>query len=145
MLEKAIISGVVHTREETVYRVAGIGSRAAVRRARGGGRERRHDRPGQRGRDRLLRAERGQADAERTLDSLGVEWSPRDDLGKVSVVGAGMKSHPGVAAKTFATLHEQGVEPAVVTDFRRSRSRATCRRDDVERAVRALHEAFDLA
>src|SRR5204862_7676441 len=55
------------------------------------------------------------ADVERTLEALGGDWSARDDLGKVSVVGAGMKSHPGVAAKTFATLHANGVEPAVVT------------------------------
>src|SRR5205814_10304773 len=44
------------------------------------------------------------------LRSLRVEWSMRDDLGKVSLVGAGMKSHPGIAAKTFATLDEIGVE-----------------------------------
>ena len=49
------------------------------------------------------------------LDALGVEWSARDDLGKVSVIGAGMKSHPGVAAKAFATLAEHGIEPEVVT------------------------------
>ena len=82
-------------------------------------------------------------DVERTLDSLGAEWSSRDDLGKVSVVGAGMKSHPGVAAKTFDTLHEQGVEPAVVTT---SPIKIACHipADDVEKAVRALHEAFEL-
>ena len=84
------------------------------------------------------------ADIERTLGSLGADWSSRDDLGKVSVVGAGMKSHPGIAAKTFATLHEQGVEPAVVTT---SPIKIACHipTDDVEKAVRALHEAFDLA
>ncbi len=42
-------------------------------------------------------------------------WSARDDLGKVSIVGAGMKSHPGVAARTFATLEELGIEPEIVT------------------------------
>ena len=55
-----------------------------------------------------------------------------------------MKSHPGVAAKTFATLHEHGVEPAVVTT---SPIKIACHipTEDVEKAVRALHEAFDLA
>ena len=55
-----------------------------------------------------------------------------------------MKSHPGVAAKTFATLREQGVEPAVVTT---SPIKIACHvpTDDVEKAVRALHEAFELA
>ena len=52
----------------------------------------------------------------------------------MSVVGAGMKSHPGVAAKTFATLHEQGIVPAVVTT---SPIKIACHipTDDVEKAV----------
>ncbi len=61
----------------------------------------------------------------------------------MSVVGAGMKSHPGVAATTFATLEANGIEPVIVTT---SPIKITChvRRDDVERAVAALHEAFGL-
>jgi aspartate kinase len=84
------------------------------------------------------------ADAERTLDALAADWSARDDLGKVSVIGAGMKSHPGIAAKTFATLRDEGVELAVVTT---SPIKIACHVpvDDVEKAVRALHEAFELA
>jgi aspartate kinase len=144
MLEKAMISGVVHTREELVYRVAGIGANelfealalASVNV------------------DTIVQIDAGEIvfsapttdrlDVERTLDSLGAHWSCRDDLGKVSLVGAGMKSHPGVAAKTFATLHDQGVELAVVTT---SPIKIACHIpiDDVEKAVRALHEAFDLA
>ena len=52
--------------------------------------------------------------------------------------------HPGVAAKTFATLREHGVEPAVVTT---SAIKIACHvpTSDVEKAVRALHEAFELA
>ena len=57
MLEKALISGVTHTREETLYRVEGTTAVAAVRRARRGERERRHDRPDRAG-DRLLGAGR---------------------------------------------------------------------------------------
>jgi len=144
MLEKAIISGVVHTREELVYRATGIGAadlfdalaNASVNV------------------DTIVQVSAGEIffsapsedriDVERTLARLGAEWSLRDDLGKVSVVGAGMKSHPGVAAKTFATLREQGVEPAVVTT---SAIKIACHvpTDDVEKAVRALHEAFELA
>jgi aspartate kinase len=54
-----------------------------------------------------------------------------------------MKSHPGVAARVFATLEEQGIEPVVVST---SPIKIACHvpSDDVERAVRALHEAFDL-
>ena len=144
MLEKAMISGVVHTREELVYRVEGIGAdvlfdalaRASVN----------VDTIVQITADEIVFSApmEDRADAERTLDSLGGTWSARDDLGKVSVVGAGMKSHPGIAAKTFATLHEQGVEPAVVTT---SPIKIACHipTDDVEKAVRALHQAFDLA
>jgi aspartate kinase len=143
MLEKAIISGVVHTREELVYRVSGIGAadlfdalaRASVN----------VDTIVQVSADEILFSapSEDRVDAERTLARLGADWSLRDDLGKVSVVGAGMKSHPGVAAKTFATLREQGVEPAVVTT---SAIKIACHvpTGDVEKAVRALHEAFDL-
>jgi aspartate kinase len=79
----------------------------------------------------------------RVLEALDVHWTARDDLGKVSVVGAGMKSHPGIAAKTFATLRENGIEPAVVTT---SPIKIACHipSDDVERAVDALHAAFEL-
>ena len=93
---------------------------------------------------RCRRADGEERDVERTLDELGARWTARDDLGKVSVVGAGMKSHPGVAAKTFATLRDHGVEPIVVTT---SPIKIACHipTDDVEKAVRALHEAFDLA
>ncbi len=83
------------------------------------------------------------AAAARTLDTLGLEWSSRDDLGKVSLVGAGMKSHPGVAAKTFATLEAAGIESPIVST---SPIKIACHvpSADVDRAVRALHEAFDL-
>ena len=104
MLEKALISGVVHQREETVYRVDGAQAGAALRRARRGGRERRHDRADGR-RDRLLRPGRGpgRRRARRSTGSAS-PGPPATTSGKVSLVGAGMKSHPGVAAKTFATL-----------------------------------------
>jgi aspartate kinase len=144
MLEKAIISGVVHTREELVYHVTGVGAdtlfdalaRAAVNV------------------DTIVQVNANEiffsappedrADVEHALGSLDANWSSRADLGKVSVVGAGMKSHPGVAAKTFATLQQHGVEPAVVTT---SAIKIACHvpTGDVEKAVRALHEAFDLA
>src|SRR4029077_6478440 len=79
--------------------------------------------------------------AERALDALGGPWSARDDLGKVSLIGAGMKSHPGVAAQTFAPWEQQGIEPQVVST---SPIKIACHvaRADVDRAVQALHEAF---
>jgi len=140
--EKALISGVVHQREETVYRVQGaIASRlfAALADA-----SINVDTIVQTGGDIVFSAPvEDRPDAERALNGLGVDWSARDDLGKVSLVGAGMKSHPGVAAKTFATLETAGIEAPVVST---SPIKISCHVPtvDVDRAVRALHEAFEL-
>ena len=142
MLEKALISGVVHQREETVYRVEGTTpaqlfgalAEASVN----------VDTIIQTGPEIVFSAPpEDKADATRTLDGLGLVWEARDDLGKVSLVGAGMKSHPGVAARTFATLENAGIEAAVVST---SPIKIACHvaSRDVERAVQALHEAFDL-
>jgi aspartate kinase len=65
------------------------------------------------------------------------------DLGKVSLVGAGMRSHPGVAARMFRTLADEGISLRLIST---SPIKVSCLipRDDVERAVRALHAAFAL-
>ena len=55
------------------------------------------------------------AATERVLGSLGARFTADAELGQVSVVGAGMRSHPGVAATAFATLEENGIEPVIVT------------------------------
>jgi aspartate kinase len=64
-------------------------------------------------------------------------------MGKVSLVGAGMKSHPGVAAKTFVVLGDAGVNIEMIST---SPIKISCvvREEDVERAVRDLHAAFEL-
>jgi aspartate kinase len=142
MLEKAIISGVTHTLEETLYRVEGVPAArlfSALAAASVNV-------------DTILQTSgeivfsapvADEADAAAALDALGSSWSSRDDLGKVSVIGAGMKSHPGIAARTFARLDRVGVHPQVVNT---SPIKIACfvPRDDVERAVRALHEEFEL-
>src|SRR4029450_3094328 len=81
--------------------------------------------------------------AAEVLDGLGVAWSARDDLGTVSVIGAGTKSPPGVAAKAFETLTEAGIEPEVVIT---SPIKIAChvQGEDVERAVVELPRAFEL-
>jgi aspartate kinase len=140
--EKALISGVVHQREETVYRVQGASASrlfAALADA-----SINVDTIVQTGGDIVFSAPvEDRPDAERALNDLGVDWSARDDLGKVSLVGAGMKSHPGVAAKTFATLETAGIEAPVVST---SPIKIACHVPtvDVDRAVQALHEAFEL-
>jgi aspartate kinase len=64
-------------------------------------------------------------------------------IAKVSVIGAGMKSHPGVTATMFETLADEGINIDLIST---STIRISCivREEDVERAVRALHRAFDL-
>jgi len=142
VLEKALISGVVHQREETVYRVVGA-TRARLFGALAEASVN-VDTIVQTGSEIVFSAPvEDRDDAAHTLDGLGLEWSARDDLGKVSLVGAGMKSHPGVAAKTFATLEGAGIESPIVST---SPIKIACHvpRADVDRAVQALHEAFDL-
>jgi aspartate kinase len=65
------------------------------------------------------------------------------EIGKVSLVGAGMKSHPGVAAKTFSVLGDCGVNIEMIAT---SPIKISCvvREQDVATAVRELHKAFDL-
>ena len=64
-------------------------------------------------------------------------------MGKVSIVGAGMKSHPGVAAKVFTTLGGEGINIEMIST---SPIKISCvvQGDQVTTAVKALHEAFEL-
>jgi len=64
-------------------------------------------------------------------------------IGKVSIVGAGMRSHPGVAAKVFQTLAEENINIEMIST---SPIKISCviRSESVPQAVRALHAAFDL-
>ncbi|HZG48538.1 MAG TPA: aspartate kinase [Thermoleophilaceae bacterium] len=86
--------------------------------------------------------------AREALDGLDAELGfgaiqsdPR--MGKVSVVGAGMKSHPGVAAKTFTVLGEAGVNIEMIST---SPIKISCvvREEHVQTAVKRLHTAFGL-
>jgi aspartate kinase len=64
-------------------------------------------------------------------------------MGQVSLVGAGMKSHPGVAAKAFTVLGDTGINIEMIST---SPIKISCviSEDDVVRAVRALAAAFEL-
>jgi aspartate kinase len=143
VLEKAIISGVAHTDCEPLYRVSSIdAARLFERLAEANVNV-----------DTILQVTGGEIvfsapvedrDAcKELLAGLGVEWSMRDDLGKVSLVGAGMKSHPGIAAKTFATLDGIDVKAEVIST---SPIKIACHvaTGDVPKAVAALHDAFEL-
>jgi aspartate kinase len=72
------------------------------------------------------------------------EMHTHEDMGKVSIVGAGMRSHPGVAAKVFGVLAAEGVNIDMIST---SPIKISCviERERVSQAVQALHSAFELA
>jgi aspartate kinase len=77
--------------------------------------------------------------AQETIGSIEIEEIA--DLGKVSLVGAGMRSHPGVAAQMFRTLANESINLQLIST---SPIKISClvSRSEVERAVTALHAAF---
>ena len=82
---------------------------------------------------------------EGTAASVGAEGIRTDeDIAKVSLVGAGMKSHPGVAADMFDALSEVGINIDIIST---SSIRISCvvAASEVERAVRAIHDRFQLS
>jgi aspartate kinase len=156
-MEKAIISGVAHTSHEAKVTVAGV-----------------RDQPGVAGTiftaladaminvdtiiqnvsvdgvadmsftvplPELARALEVLADLKDEIDYRNV--TSDDQIAKVTLVGAGMKSNPGVAAKMFRTLASEGINIQMI-DTSTIRITTVIDRREVERAVRALHEAFDL-
>jgi aspartate kinase len=68
----------------------------------------------------------------------------QEQMGKVSIVGAGMRTHPGVAAKVFRVLTDEGINIEMIST---SPIKISCviDRGQVEAAVRALHAAFELS
>ena len=66
-----------------------------------------------------------------------------DQIGKLSLIGAGMRSHPGVTATFFAALAESGVNIEMISTSE-IRISIVCRQTDLDRAVKATHTAFEL-
>jgi aspartate kinase len=91
------------------------------------------------------------ADGEKTLETLraaqekiGFQDLLYDDrIGKVSLIGAGMRSHPGVSAKFFGALAEAGVNIQMITTSE-IRISVVVSQGDVDVAVNTTHRAFDL-
>jgi aspartate kinase len=156
-MEQAIISGVVHDTSEAKITVEDVPDRpgiaAAIFRAvadegigvdtivQNVSRDGRTDVSFTVPRDDL-------AHARTVMDRVAAEvgaarYSADDEIAKVSLVGAGMKTHPGVQADMFAALAEAGINIEMIST---SSIRITCviRAADVERAVRALHDRFAL-
>ena len=142
MLEKAIISGVAHTFDEAVYRVQSVDRADLFAALADAGVN--VDTIIQTGDEIVFSAPLAdRVEAEAALDRAAAQREYIEGLAKVSLIGAGMKSHPGIAARTFSTLRELGAEarfivtsPIKISFF--------VERADAERTVLALHEAFDL-
>ncbi len=143
MLEKAMISGVTHTVEEAVYEVRDIAPADLFEALSGASVNV----------DTVIQIDgsivfstpiEDKPDVEDTLATLDANWTEQTELGKVSVVGAGMRSNPGVAASAFATLRSLDVEPRYVSTSP-IKIAFFVPRDDVERSVQALHETFELS
>ncbi|HVH51598.1 MAG TPA: aspartate kinase, partial [Gaiellaceae bacterium] len=154
MLEKAIVSGVTHDTTEAKATVTGVPDRPGVAAsifraladagvnidmivAAGGATDISFTLP----KTDLATA---QPILERVCKEVGAQELTFDSsIGKVSLIGAGMKSHPGVAADMFEALADAGINIEIIST---SSIRVSCvvRADDVERAVRAVHERFQL-
>jgi aspartate kinase len=158
LMEQAIISGVAHDASEAKVTIAGV-----------------PDRPGVAARVFRPLADAGvnidmivqnvsadgrtdisftlpQADLEkaqpildRAADDVGARGVSTDpEVAKISLVGAGMKTHPGIAADMFDVLADAGINIEIIST---SAIRISCvvRAEEVERAVRVVHDKFRLS
>ncbi len=156
-VEQAIISGVTHDATEAKVTIAGVPDRpgiaATVFRAladaevnvdmieqnvsTGGVTDISFTVP----RDDLDRARKVIDEVVPDIAAAGYDDDPT--IARVSLVGAGMKTHPGIAAEMFEVLAREGINIEMIST---SAIRISCvvSEADVERAVRALHDAFGL-
>ncbi|HZC69829.1 MAG TPA: aspartate kinase [Jatrophihabitans sp.] len=80
----------------------------------------------------------------RVQDQIGyTELLYDDHVGKLSLIGAGMRSHPGVSARFFSALADAGVNVEMISTSE-IRISVVCRDTDLDTAVRAVHDAFEL-
>jgi aspartate kinase len=155
-MEQAIVSGIAHDRSEAKVTVNRVSDRPGVAAALFGSlaaagvnidmivQNVSHDGSTDISftvpRANLVDAERISKQVAGEIDAESVDVDA--DIAKVSLVGAGMKSHPGVAAKVFETLATAGINIEMIST---STIRISCvvRAEDVDAAVKALHDAFD--
>jgi aspartate kinase len=155
-MEQPIVSAVTHSETEVVFTLTGIPDRPGVaatifdevaaanvnvdtiiQNVVHGGAEISFSVPGE-----DVPATRSAIDV--AMQTLGTfSFDENHELGKVSLVGAGMRSHPGVAATMFRTLADIGINLEMIST---SPIKISCmiRRVQIPDAVRALHAAFRL-
>jgi len=155
-LEQPIVSAVTHSEDEVVFDVTGLPDRPGIAAAIFDAVASEHVNvdtilqnvahglaslsfsvP----KDDVLATRRALARADESIGTL--EASEITDLGKVSLIGAGMRSHPGVAAQMFRALADEGINLRLISTSPIKVS-SLIPRADVERAVRTLHAAFSL-
>jgi aspartate kinase len=155
-LEQPIVSAVTHSEDEVVFDVTGLPDRPGIAAAIFDAVASEHVNvdtilqnvahglaslsfsvP----KDDVLATRRALARADESIGTL--EASEITDLGKVSLIGAGMRSHPGVAAQMFRALADDGINLRLISTSPIKVS-SLIPRADVERAVRTLHGAFSL-
>lgn len=93
------------------------------------------------GKDELRQAVEVAGKISETLNAGGVTYD--DDVAKVSIVGAGMITNPGVAANMFATMAEENINIEMIST---SEIKVSCiiRSEKAKQAVKALHQKFEL-
>ena len=132
-MEHPLITAVTHSTGRGPRHAAGRARpprhrRAHLRGARRGERQRRHDHPERAASARARRPRSrspsrattcaprdGALDPHASARSVSREVATDETMGKVSIVGAGMKSHPGVAAKVFSTLGDEGINIEMIS------------------------------
>jgi aspartate kinase len=81
---------------------------------------------------------------QRIQDAVGFEELTYDDhIGKLSLIGAAMKSNPGVSARLFAALSAAGINIEMISTSE-IRISVVCRDTELDDAVRSVHDAFEL-
>ena len=157
-MERAIISGIAHDTSEAKVTILGVPDRPGIAArvfrpladegvnvdmiVQNASAEGRTDIFFTLPKDDLLRAEPILKSIEREVGAEGVTTDP--EIAKVSLVGAGMKTHPGVAADMFDALADAGINIEIIST---SSIRVSCviRASEVDRAVTVIHDRFDLS
>ena len=93
--------------------------------------------------DQVLRAERAVTEAKERGEINFLKLLSDNAVAKVSVVGIGMRSHAGVAAKMFKSLRDENINIKVISTSEIKIS-VLIERKYMELAVQALHDAFEL-
>ena len=155
-MEQPIVSAVTHSENDVVFTLSGIPDRPGVaalifdtsRRRRST--STRSSRTSSTGRPRCRSRCRRRTCPRRGRRSTGTKGElgeftieENHELGKVSLIGAGMRSHPGVAAKMFRTLADNEINLEMIST---SPIKISCMiaRSEIPKAVRELHDAFEL-